>query len=300
MNDWFFDGKGEPDPETAALAEQLRKPYQGSPPELPQRHSWRRWALPLAATAMLAAGLAFALRGPPLPTWEITLLDGPSPCGRADCALAVGDWLETGAVTTVRLAVADIGSMVVAPGSRLRLAETGPAQHRLELRQGRVDAQVVAPPRLLVVDTPSARAVDLGCAYTLEVDAAGDGTLAVTSGYVALEGEHRTVTVPRGATARLRGKGGPATPIWMDAGPEFGVALVALDNGGPLAPVLEHARPVDTLSLYHLLDRPDKAEVLDRIQALVPAAAELDRAPLLSGDAASRAVLWDVLYGAWE
>ena len=48
-------------------------------------------------------------------------------------------------------------------------------------------ARVVAPPRVLVVETPAADAVDLGCAYALEVEADGSTRLSVTSGQVALE-----------------------------------------------------------------------------------------------------------------
>ena len=76
--------------------------------------------------------------------------------------------------------------MNVEPNSRLRLAGVGATDHRLELARGTMNAFIWAPPRLFFVDTPSATAVDLGCAYTLTVDDLGNGELHVMTGYVAL------------------------------------------------------------------------------------------------------------------
>jgi hypothetical protein len=56
----------------------------------------------------------------------------------------------------------------------------------LSLERGALHARIAAPPRLFIVDTPSAMAVDLGCEYKLDVDAAGNSRLHVTSGFVAL------------------------------------------------------------------------------------------------------------------
>ena len=42
-------------------------------------------------------------------------------------------------------------------------------KHCLRLAHGRLSARVTAPPRLFVVDTPAATAIDLGCAYDLAV-----------------------------------------------------------------------------------------------------------------------------------
>jgi ferric-dicitrate binding protein FerR (iron transport regulator) len=99
--------------------------------------------------------------------------------------LAVGEWLEPTAPT--ELVVADIGTMEVDPGSKLRLLATSSSGHRLELAEGRIRARVTAPPRLLVVETPSASAVDLGCAYDLTVLPDGSSLLLVQRGEVSLE-----------------------------------------------------------------------------------------------------------------
>src|SRR5207248_1979033 len=81
-----------------------------------------------------------------------------------------GAWLETDARSRAKVRVADIGWVDVEPRTRVRLVRASAAEHRLELSRGVLHAAVTAVPRLFVVDTPSAVAVDLGCAYTLEVD----------------------------------------------------------------------------------------------------------------------------------
>src|SRR5262249_60943740 len=83
--------------------------------------------------------------------------------------LVVGQWLETDGSSRARVRVGAIGEVVVDPDTRLRLLEATASAHRLSLARGKVHAAILAPPRLFFVETPSAVAVDLGCAYTLEV-----------------------------------------------------------------------------------------------------------------------------------
>jgi hypothetical protein len=86
-----------------------------------------------------------------------------------------------------RLPSARSASVDIDENTRVRLLETQPTEHRLELARGKMSAHIWAPPRLFFVNTPSAVAADLGCAYTLEVDDQGSSLLRVTSGWVALE-----------------------------------------------------------------------------------------------------------------
>ncbi len=74
--------------------------------------------------------------------------------------------------------------MLIGPDSELRAA----TDREVELQRGllRTSRLPRAPPRQFVVDTP-ARAVDLGCQYTITVDASGDGLLRVSLGWVAFE-----------------------------------------------------------------------------------------------------------------
>jgi len=164
----------------------------------------------------------------------------------------------------------------------VRLVETKPTEHRLELAHGKMSAKIWAPPRLFFVDTPSAVAADLGCAYTLEVDDQGGGLLRVSSGWVALQLKDRESMVPAGATCATRPGTGPGTPYFDDASENFRTALSKLDFGyavdipdlqRPLDVVLTESRPRDTLTLWHLLSRVeenDRARVYERMAALAP------------------------------
>ena len=107
--------------------------------------------------------------------------------------LAVGGSLETDGKSRALLNVGQIGTVELEPNSRVRLIETHLTEHRLALDRGKIRAKISAPPRLFFVDTPSAQAIDLGCAYTLEVDNEGRGLLHVTAGWVALVRDGRNV-----------------------------------------------------------------------------------------------------------
>ncbi len=164
----------------------------------------------------------------------------------------------------------------------MRLVETKPTEHRLELAEGRLSARISAPPKLFFVNTPSGVAEDLGCAYTLEVDKAGDSLLRVTTGWVALQLKDRESVVPAGAACATKHGIGPGTPYFEDASEAFRAALARVDFDRdspiqgyttPLAMVVSTARVRDTLSLWNLLPRvsgEDRLLVYDRLARLVP------------------------------
>jgi hypothetical protein len=149
------------------------------------------------------------------------------------------------------------------------------------------------PPRLFFVDTPSAVAADLGCAYTLEVDDAGRSTLHVTSGWVALAAKERESMVPAGAACLTQPGMGPGTPFFEDASAQFLDALSQFDfNGGGAAAlhvVLNEARTRDTLTLWHLLARVEGTErerVYERLALLAPPPASVTRQGIMLLDSA--------------
>jgi hypothetical protein len=193
-------------------------------------------------------------------------------------ALGVGEWLETDGGASANLDVADIGRVTVHPNSRLRLVGTrADLEHRVELAEGTIDALIYAPPRLFFVDTPSAVAVDLGCAYTLAVDDQGDGAIDVTLGRVMMQRGSRESTVPAGARCMLRAGLGPGTPFFADAPEAFRSALATLDTDSgrddALDVVLGSAREVDQLTLWHLLPHVDSAQrerIIDRMTEFAP------------------------------
>lgn len=228
----------------------------------------------------LVAGGAWLYVRAQRPWWEVARVEGAPrvTSGRIDDRgrLRVGEWLETDAASRAEIAVANIGQVEVEPNTRVRLVETRLTEHRLELERGTLHARIWAPPRLFFVNTPSAVAADLGCAYTLEVDDAGRGLLHVTSGYVALETDARSAIVPAGAACMTQPGAGPGTPFFEDAPEAFVEALAKLDfenDRASLDAVLDGARARDTLTLWHLLSRvgaSDRARVYERLASLAP------------------------------
>ncbi len=150
-----------------------------------------------------------------LPSWNVETLAGTPKVGNSfeNGKLSVGQFLETDANSRAKVEVANIGNVEIAPNSRVQLVNSTSNEHRLSLERGILQAKILAPPRLFIVDTPSAVAVDLGCAYTLEVDKDGNSKLHVTSGFVALEKGGRESIVPAGAIALTKKGKGIGTPF---------------------------------------------------------------------------------------
>ncbi len=276
-------------PQPAAVALQSRRSFA-------LFASWYRIAA--VSFAALVAGVlvgGWLYLRPPAPAWDVARLAGAprigaeriGPTGR----LAVGEWLETDGNSRAQIKVARIGQVDIDPGTRVRLIETRATEHRLELARGTLHARIFAPPRLFFVNTPSAVAADLGCAYTLEVDDAGRSLLHVTTGFVALERAPRESIVPAGAACATTPATGPGTPYFEDASDDFLNALAVFDfkQGGDdaLNTVLTQARVRDTLTLWHLLPRVDEAQrarVYARLAQLSPPPQDITRTGVLSLD----------------
>jgi len=214
---------------------------------------WHVWAW-LATAAVLVAAIAIGLR----PHTE---------------------WIESG-----RIQIGEIGTVDVLPGSRVRVLKASPNEHRLELAQGVIEAEINAPPRLFFVKTPAVTAIDLGCKYRMETDSLGNGVLQVTGGWVAVG----DALVPAGASCRIRAKRGAGTPAFDDAPAALRAALEEFDTSGrALDAVLAAARVRDTLTLWHLLAKVQGAErirVLERMIALTPLPKGVAREAVLALD----------------
>ena len=230
--------------------------------------------------------------------WRVKRLDGTPTVGAERISnngeLGVGDWLETDGKSRAQIAVGSIGSVEIDENTRVRLLETQPTEHRLELARGKMSAHIWAPPRLFFVNTPSAVAADLGCAYTLEVDDQGSSLLRVTSGWVALELQDRESVVPAGAACETRSGLGPGTPYFEDASDVFRQSLKTVDfdpdahtRTAALVGILDQSRPKDTLTLWNLLarvDGDDRARVYDKMASLAPPPAGVTREGVLALD----------------
>jgi hypothetical protein len=242
------------------------------------------------------------------PSWNVETLAGTPKIGNSfeGGKLAVGQFLETDANSRARVQVANIGNVDIAPNTRVQLVGTKSTEHRLSLEKGVLHAKILAPPRLFIVDTPSAVAVDLGCEYTLEVDKDGNSKLHVTSGYVALERGGRESIVPAGAIALTKKGKGIGTPFSEDASEAFQNALASFDfqNGGTraLETIFKESNFYDTISLWHLLSRTrktDREKVFDALSKYVKPPAGTTRAGILRLDKKMLDQWWTEIENIW-
>ncbi|MDX6382706.1 MAG: hypothetical protein QOK48_279 [Blastocatellia bacterium] len=248
------------------------------------------FAVAAVALLVLVSGLAWLwLRQSPRAqgsTWDVARLNGVPRIGTKQVndkgKLGVGEWLETDTNSRAQISVGDIGKVDIDPDTRVRLIETNPTEHRLELAHGRLSARISAPPKLFFVNTPSGVAEDLGCAYTLEVNDAGRSLLHVTAGWVALQLKDRESVVPAGAACATWPGVGPGTPYFEDATELFRTALAKFDfepndtqwSKVPALDIILHdARPRDAMTLWYLLSRvneKDRVRVYSRTAQLAP------------------------------
>ena len=265
----------------AALNERLRKPmFQPRAVRPSLSLSWFRVAA-FAAVILVAVtiGVVWSSYYGPRASWDVERLIGTVRIDghiRDVGGLAVGETLETDSSSRAKISVGKIGEVELEPNSRIKLVQARVTEHRLALERGKMSARISAPPRLFFVDTAAAEAVDLGCAYTLQVDDAGRGLLHVTLGEVALVRDGREVYVPRYGMCQTRKGIGPGTPYFEDAPYAVIQALERFDfeNGGEdaFAEVLKDSRRRDTFTLWHLLSRVEgdqRSRVMERMIELV-------------------------------
>jgi hypothetical protein len=293
MNEeYLWSRGGEPDDEDAEIARLERVLGRLRYRERPLREPrWTRlvqtkyalWWL-AAAAAVLVVGVVVAsmmTRGA-VSGWQF------ASGGR----LRAGDLIEAGKIESDAT-----GEVRVDSGSRLRLTR----EDTFNLERGTIHAFIWAPPGKFVVDTPSAKTIDLGCRYTLQVSQNGTGLLKVEMGWVAFESRGVESFIPAGAACVTRPVRGPGTPYFMDASPALTGALERFDNASDAA-ALEQAiastRARDALTLWHLLTRTrgeQRAEVYTRFAAVVNLPREVSRDAILRGDPAAFDAAWNAL-----
>jgi hypothetical protein len=303
MSDYLWDKGGDPDPEIERLERTLQVFAQSTPPPLdlrrqpPARGGLSRGALLIAATLALAvAGAVFSLmERRSMPGWQVTTANGRS-------TLPVGTWLETtkGEAT---VAVADIGTVTVEPGARVRVLSTRSGHHRMELARGTMHATIWAPPNQFFVETPSTLAVDLGCAYTLTVDEDGGGLVTVLVGWVGFRTGERESFIPAGFAAVTRPYIGPGTPYSERTSNAYQQALALIDFSQDeaevrrgLSLVLDESEERDEVTLWHLLMRApviERDRVFDRLASFVPPPTGVTRDGIRAGDRRMLDAWWD-------
>ncbi len=313
-DDYLWDRTGDADAEVVRLEQLLRPLGHGGQPLRPmaatrvvRASAWLRLGAPLALAAsmvILVGQVWFSGRVTP-DTWVAASLQGVRLGGGGTARtgpVAAGEWLRTDHGGHATLRAPAIGTVVLGPDTRFRVVAAGPGRHLFELAYGSLEANVTAAPGEFSVDTAAARAVDLGCRYTLEVDRSGAGRLHVTLGWVGLSYQGRESLVPAGALCATRAPSGPGTPYFEGATTAFVEALAALDGDarvardGTLETLLAAARPIDAISLWHLLTRLDTdaaSRVFDTLATLAPPSPRVTRPRVLAGDPAALAVWWE-------
>jgi hypothetical protein len=318
MNDeYLWDKSGPPDPEVARLEELLRPlGQQALVPPVERRQSTvdrRLLRSSLAAAALIACvvgGWWLVNRSqPPRAGWEVTSVEGsPTISSRrigSGSQLPVGDWLETNEQSKASISVANVGRVEIEPGTRVSLVSARAGDYRLQLTRGTLHAVIWAPPGQFFVETPSSLAVDLGCAYTLNVDPAGNGLVHVTAGWVGFEWQGRESFIPAGSLCLTRPGVGPGTPFHQASSPAVRAALETIDfnAGSPntseaLGRVLSESGERDEVMLWHLLTRVPVGErdrVFDRLALFVPPPSGVTHDGIRAGRPDMLDAWWDAL-----
>jgi len=299
---YLWDKTGTPDSEMQRWEELLGHFSREAPGlilPVREKHASMRgyYWLPVAACLLMAVGAGLRLAWQPGPDWKVVALSGtPLIDGRPVASLGrigVGGLLETDGLSRAKLRMGLMGAIEIEPNTRVRLTATGAGRHRIALESGTISARLWAPPATLFVDTPSATAIDLGCAFTIQVNETGSGLLRVSSGWVQFQLDDRKAIVPAGAAALVRPGVGPGTPFFEDSSKAFRSALERLDFGDSgysdtdaLGVVLSEARTKDVLSLLSLIRRlPPRGRgmLFDRTAQLVPPPAGLTREDAIVG-----------------
>jgi hypothetical protein len=329
-DDYLWDRTGEPEAEIRRLETLLERFRHGHQimklPAFtfvprPKRVSWTLWLPGVAAamTILVISAVVWLAHKRPAPAkiseagWTVERVVGAPQLGNRTMAqsgavatLAAGQTLETDSRSRASISISATGEIQVGPDTKVRLVASTPERKRLALEFGTIHAMIWAPPGEFVVDTPSATAVDLGCAYALHVDASGAGLLQTTFGWVGFKFDGRESLVPAGAVCMIRPRIGPGTPYFEDASKPFRKALEKLDfdpgtaeqRSAELSAVLSEARKRDALTLWHLLGRVKQAErirVYDRLAQLVPPPPHVTRPGVLRLDRQMLDLWWNEL-----
>jgi hypothetical protein len=317
-DDYLWDGSGKTDPEIQKL-EALLGQFQHSGrdlvfPEIVHKRRWSllpariqpfAWAMGLVTALVIATAIFVAQREKRTPIvvsgWNVSRVAGTPylgnvPVGRKeDSRLEIGQILETDPQSRARLRAESIGQIEIEPNTRVRLLAMAAGLKQIALDRGTIHTYIWAPPGQFVVDTPSATTVDLGCAYTLQVDDSGAGMVRTSLGWVGFKLKGRESFIPAGAACVTRPTVGPGTPYFEDASAKFRTALRQFDfedmtpqqRAADLAKVLAESRKRDALTLWHLLSRTDEKQrmaVYEHLRTLVPPPAGVTKEGVLRLD----------------
>ena len=217
------------------------------------------------------------------PKWMVTNIKGNPLINnmvmKAVDSIGIGGYVVTDDSSKAELYVAGLGSVIIEPGTKVKLIKSTEGEHRIRLDYGSIDANIFAKPRTFFVESGSVTAVDLGCSYKFSMDKTGDGLLYVRSGKVALESASgRESIVPEGKFCVTKQDFGPGTPFREDSSPELKKALMEFDfgncGGQCVNVILKNAKKTDAVTLINIIPRVDesyKILVYQKVAAYYPA-----------------------------
>lgn len=253
MNDDYLWNKTGSDREVEAL-ERLLAPAALNAARIRKTRSIA-WIAGVAAAALFAFGALQALQRQSIDSPWVAQPDG-----------------------TRELDLGRYGRVVAEPDARVHVVRRDDSLQKLRLDQGTIHASITiaARPRLFQVETPSTTCIDLGCHYSLTVDAQGMTHVKVETGRVLFDFESRDVFIPQGASCKAARGRVPFTPLYDNAPAELRKAVEAFD----VAPVGKRAgeareackfirKREDGLVAWHFLQDPEQGVVHEAREALV-------------------------------
>jgi hypothetical protein len=192
-------------------------------------------------------------------------------------SIKIGDWVTTKDSAQAVLQIPGVGSVTIEPNTRVRIIRTDGNEQHICLDYGTINADINTTPGTFFVESKSATAIDLGCAYTMSVDEKGDGLIYVKSGMVSLSANGRESLVPAGKFCMAKAGIGPGTPYRANSSPELKAALISYDfgKGGSAAVnnILKHAKRTDAVTLINMLPKMEgdsRTKVYERLTRIAP------------------------------
>jgi ferric-dicitrate binding protein FerR (iron transport regulator) len=276
-DDYLWDKSGQPDAEVQKLEALLSRYRSAAPmPDFKRVAVIRRrpvWPFAVAAALIVCAILGAVRFYTPANRWRATDASGVADVPHS--ILRTGDVVRTQR-GSVRLQSPAVGTIDLGANTTVRLIENRSKRHRLALAAGTIHAKTTSQPGVFVIDTPKARAIDLGCEYTLTITSNGGGELHVIAGWVDLTHGYEQSLVPQGASAMIESDGSLTVPVFDDAVLAFHAAIRNHD----MPAIVAYARRRDAFTLLNLfrLATPDERGILyDRLNQLVPAPPSITR-----------------------
>jgi hypothetical protein len=307
---YLWDGSGDADPLIADL-ERALAPLRvaPAPPPLPlptptptptpvpapspAPRRWVPWAAALAACLLLAF-FAVRLAGPARGGWSVALgTAGATARPRGSEVLTPED---------ARAVITDPArpgvSIIVAPGSRLRLGSPADAPASVDLDAGEVSASAGDRP-MTVRAGPGQFEILAGSAALVSARPGRPPEITVTRGQARARTSAREVRLAAGFTAALSAKG-PTIPVRAAASDGFRFTVAMLDHdrarGKAAGALASMGDPADAATLWNaarVLDAGEREPILARLAELVPPPDDWPKEKTLGLHPAAMDAWWD-------